>query len=91
MMFYSLWHILHVSQLLLAPQLIGKTAIGVVDAHTASEIRLGVLDALQLVGAQLQDAFALLTLPQLGRDHWHARPMMMITDGGRAARGAEHV
>lgn len=66
--------------MLLASQLIGESAIGVIDANAAPQVRLRVLDALQLVGAQLQDAFALLALTQLGRDHWHARPMMMIAN-----------
>lgn len=79
---YSLWQILQVTHLLLSSQLIGKSAIGVIDADAAAQIRFRVLDTLQLVGAQLQDAFTFLALTQLRRDHWHARTMMVITNGG---------
>lgn len=75
--------------LLLPPDVVRQPGIGIVDAHRASQIPLRVLDALELVNAQLQDPLAHLPHPQLGRDHWHLGPVS--SDRGRGVRWSKHI
>jgi len=88
---FSPGQILEVSHLFLAAQLVGQSAVGVVDADAPPEIRLRVLDPLQLVGAQLKDSLALLALPQLWGYHGHTGSMMMVADGRGATGWSKHV
>lgn len=75
--------------LLLPPDVVRQPRICIVDAHRASEVPLGVLDALELVDTQLQDPLAHLTHPQLGRDHWHLWPV--APDRWRGVWWSKHI
>lgn len=73
-------------RLLLAARLLAEAAVGVVDAHGAAQVARGVLDALELLRADLDDALALLVGAQAGGDHGELGPR-----GGLRARRPEHV
>uniref|UniRef100_A0A8D8C0P4 (northern house mosquito) hypothetical protein n=1 Tax=Culex pipiens TaxID=7175 RepID=A0A8D8C0P4_CULPI len=75
--------------LLLAPDVVRQPGVGVVDAHRPAQVPLRVLDALELVHAQLQDPLAHLPHPQLGGDHRHLGPVAAHWRG--RVRRPEHV
>lgn len=75
--------------LFLPSDVIGEPGVGIVDAHRAAQIPLRVLDAFQLVDAQLQDPFAHLAHPQLGGNHRYLRSVS--SDRWRGVRRSEDV
>jgi hypothetical protein len=75
--------------LFLTANVLGEARKGVVDAHAASKIPLRVFNVLQLVDAQLEDAFAKLAQSELRRNHRHFGTVASV--GGRGVRWPKDV